>query len=287
MQEFTRREFGPLPSPLGSLLEFLVHSNLFISIAATSVALTTMLLLELRVEPLPLFIVFAAALFVYSLNRLTDIEEDRANLPGRADFTERFGRLLLAFGVLLYLVAVVGAFVLGLPGAPFLVLPAVAAVLYSTFRAKQLLLVKNAIVGISWGIIPLGVGVYYRIGFPVELLVLAGFFTVMLTVAAAVFDIKDLEGDDAAGIRTIPIAFGTRATRRGALVVTGLGAAVVVGLVSTGIVPRRFLVLLGFLGYIAAYIPFATRDRGPLFYGLVIDGEHVFLAGLVIAMELL
>lgn len=278
---------GSEDGPVRTTAAFLVHSNLFISIAATGVALSTMLLADRSPELLPLFIVFAATLFVYSLNRLTDIEEDVRNVPGRATFTNRYGKLFFIAGVILYLAAVGGAFVLGISGAPFLVLPAVVAALYSLFRVKQLLLVKNLIVGISWGIIPLGVGVYYRIVFTPEILVSFGFFTVMLTVAAAVFDIKDIEGDRAEGIRTVPIVFGPRATRIGALAVTVAVTVAVVALVVVRIIPRRFLVFLGFLAYVAAYIPFATEDRGPLFYGFVIDGEHVFLTLLVIVMELL
>lgn len=265
-----------------SVVGFLVYSNLFISIAATSVAYATMRLLELPPDPIALFIVFAATLFVYSLNRITDIEEDETNLPSRAAFTEQYGRLLFAIGIVLYLAAIAGGVWFGIRGAPFLVLPAIVAALYSLFRVKQLLLVKNLIVGISWGIIPVGVGVYYDIGVPTELVVLAGFFTVMLTVAAAVFDIKDIEGDREEGIRTVPIVYGVAATRRGAIAVTICVAVAVIALVGVGVVSRRFLVLLGFLAYVAAYTPFATRDRGSLFYGFIIDGEHVFLAVLVV-----
>ena len=271
---------------LEAALALLVHSNLFISLAATSVALSTTLLVGLDPEPVPLFIVFSATLFVYSLNRITDIEEDRENVPGRAAFTERYGRELLAAGVALYLLAVGVGVALGLPGAPFLALPAVAAACYSLFRVKRLLLVKNLIVGVSWGIVPLGVGVYYRIGVTTPVLVMSVVVTVMLTVAAAIFDIKDIEGDRAEGIRTAPIVFGPGATRRGALFVTVAVAVAVVGAVAGGIVPGRFLLLVGFLAYVAAYVPFATRDRGALFYGFVVDGEHVFLAALVVGATL-
>jgi 4-hydroxybenzoate polyprenyltransferase len=272
---------------LRSIAAVLVHSNLFISVAATGVALSTALLAGYPPEALPLFIVFAATLFVYSLNRLTDIEEDARNVPSRAAFVDRYGRTFFLVGTALYLLAVGGAFVLGLPGAPFMGLPVVVAALYSLFRVKQYLLVKNLIVGFSWGIIPLGVGFYYGAVLVPEILVPFGFFTVMLTVAAAVFDIKDMEGDRAEGIRTVPIAFGPAATRAGALAVTVAVGIAVVGLVAAGIVPRRYLVLIGFLAYVAAYVPFATEDRGPLFYGFVIDGEHVFLTVLVLATEAL
>jgi 4-hydroxybenzoate polyprenyltransferase len=272
---------------LRATIAFLVHSNLFISIAATGVALSTTLLTGLSPEILPLGIVFVATLFVYSLNRLTDIEEDAQNVPGRAEFTERYGTSLFVLGAVLYVGAIAVAFYLDVPGAPFLVLPAVVAFLYSLFRVKQFLLVKNLIVGVSWGLIPLGVGVYYGTVRSPEILVSFGFFTVMLTVAAAVFDIKDIEGDRKEGVRTVPIVFGPKATRIGAATVTGIIGIVVVGLVAAEVVPRRFLVFLGFLAYVAAYIPFATEDRGPLFYGFVIDGEHVFFTALVVVMELI
>jgi len=279
-------DLDPIPAPFVALAAFLVHSNLFISLAATSVALSTVLLVELAIDPIAPFIVFAAAFFVYSLNRITDLEEDQQNVPGRAAFTERYGTVLFAAGVLLYLTAIAGAIALGIRGAPFLVLPAVVAALYSLFRVKQLLLIKNLIVGVSWGIIPLGVGVYYGIGFPNEILFLSAFFTVMLTVAAALFDIKDIEGDQEEGIRTIPLAYGPEATRIGAITVTAVVAVGVVVSVVVGIVPSQYLTLLGFLAYVTAYTPFATPDRGALFYGFVIDGEHVFLALLVLFLQL-
>ncbi|CAI48222.1 UbiA family prenyltransferase [Natronomonas pharaonis DSM 2160] len=262
-----------------------VHSNLLISLAATSVAFSTMWLVGVSADPVPLFIVFAATLFVYSLNRLTDIEEDRQNVPRRAAFIERYGKPLFAAGVALYLGAIAVAVWLGLPGAPFLILPAVVAALYSTFKIKQRLLVKNLVVGVAWGIIPLGVGVYYGVLWTPEVLFAFVFVTVMLTVAAAIFDIKDIEGDRAEGIRTFPIVFSPAATRWGAAVITVLVAAGVVVAVATGVVSHRALVFLSLSAYVFAYIPFASRDRGPLFYGFVVDGEHVFLGAVVLLVE--
>ena len=269
--------------PLKTAVEFLVHSNLYISSSATGVALTTVLLADLRVDPVPLFIVFSVTFFIYSLNRVTDLAEDEKNIPSRARFTRRYGKAVLGVGVVLYLAALVLAFVLGLPGAPFLVLPVVVGGLYSLGRAKRVLLVKNLIVGVAWGLIPLGVGVYYGVLFRPEILFLAGFFFVSLTVAAALFDIKDIEGDRREGIRTVPNVFGPRATRVGAFVVVSALVPAVVGV--TNLLSSEFVVLFAFLGYVLAYIPFATTDRGPLFYGFVIDGEHAFLAVVTVFFE--
>ncbi|MFW5983809.1 MAG: UbiA family prenyltransferase [Halobacteria archaeon] len=270
-------------SSLVAAVELLVHSNIFVSLSATSVALTTVLLVDLRPDPVPLFIVFAATLFVYSFNRITDIDEDEENVPRRARFTRRYGRALFAVGVVLYVVAFAVAFVLDLPGAPFVALPVVVGVVYSVGRAKRVLLVKNAVVGFAWGAIPLGVGVYYGVLFDAELLFLAFFFAVTITVAAALFDIKDIEGDQREGIRTVPNVYGPRATR---LVSVAVFVALIPAVVAMAfLVSFDLLALLIHLCYTLAYTPFATTDRGTLFYCFVIDGEHVILASFVVLAE--
>lgn len=266
-------------------LAILVHSNVWISLAATGVAVTTIRLLDRPLDPLPLFVVFAATLFVYSFNRIADLTEDARNVPDRAAFTRRYGRWLFVLGTLLYLAAGVLAVVRQLPMAEFLVLPAVVAVCYSSGGLKRLLLVKNLLVGLAWGAIPLGVGAYYGILWRVDLWLLAAVVVVLLTVAAAVFDIKDVPGDRAAGVRTLPVVYGPRSTRILAAVGT-LAVAAGIGLgVIAGVVPRRYLLLLAWPVYVLAYVPLATRDRGPLFYGFVVDGEHVAVAALVVLSQ--
>ncbi|SEP82770.1 UbiA family prenyltransferase [Natrinema salaciae] len=270
-----------------TVLRYLVHSNLFISLATVSVAVTTALLVGLPLEPLPLFILFAATMFVYTVNRFTDLEEDEQNVPQRAAFTKRYGRLWLVSVIGLYLAAVGIAVSLGLPGAIYMLLPLVVVLLYSVGGVKQLFFVKNLVVGFAWGAIPLGVGYYYGQLRSPGILFLFAYITTMITIAAVIFDVKDIEGDRAAGIPTVPNLFGPRWTRVLSLLATVAVAATVVALVGAGIVPREYLVVLAMNAYVCAYIPFATPDRGPLFYGFVVDGEHVFLAAVVVVLELI
>ncbi|QCW02191.1 UbiA family prenyltransferase [Natrinema pallidum] len=266
-------------------LRLLVHSNLFISLATVSVAVTTVLLADLPLEPLPLFIVFAATMFVYTVNRFTDLEEDERNVPQRAAFTRRYGTLWLAAGVGLYVAAVGIAVAVGVPGAVYMFLPLVVVLLYSVGGVKQLFLVKNLVVGFAWGAIPLGVGYYYGQLRSPAILFLFGYITIMITIAAVIFDVKDIEGDLAEGIPTVPNLFGPRWTRLLSLLATVAVAAAVIALVAGGAIAHEFLIVLAMNAYVCAYIPFATTDRGPLYYGFVVDGEHVFLAAVVAALE--
>ncbi|PSP43058.1 prenyltransferase [Halobacteriales archaeon QH_2_66_30] len=272
-------------NPLAQALLFLVHSNLLISTAATSIAVATMVLVDLPVRPVPLFIVFAVTMFVYSFNRLADFAEDRQNVPDRAAFVSRYGKVLLAAGIVMYLAA--GAFVAfrGVPGAPALALPLVIALLYSTVGLKRILLVKNLLVGIAWGLIPTGVGVYYGQFPDAEILFVAGFVTAILTIAAVVFDIKDIEGDSEEGIQTVPVLVGPAWTRRLAAAAAALLGATVAGVVAADVFDPIYAVLTGYAGYVAGYSLFATRERGPLFYGFVIDSEQIWFALALIAIE--
>ncbi len=275
----------PLSPLLAASIRALVHSNVFISLAATSVALSTILLADLAVDPVPLFIVFAVTMFVYSYNRITDFAEDKQNIPGRASFIQRYGKALLGVGIVLYILATAVAVVEGIPGAPAMVIPLTVAVLYSVVGLKKFLLVKNLLVGLSWGLIPLGVGVYYGALWTTDILFVAGFVTAMLTIAAAVFDIKDIEGDSAAGINTLPVEYGPAFTRRLAVGATLAVSLVVAGLVLGGVLDSVYSLLLAFTGYVLGYSLVATPDRGTLFYGFVVDGEHILLALLLLASE--
>lgn len=271
-----------LPAFVTVSIEFLVHSNVFISLATTSVAISTMLLADLSVDPVALFIVFAVTMFVYSFNRIADFAEDKQNVPRRTQFVRRYGKALLAVGIVLYLVATGIAVSYDVPGSPAMAIPLIVAVLYSVVGLKRILLVKNLLVGASWGLIPLGVGVYYGRLLSAEILFMAGFVTVMITIAAAIFDIKDIEGDRKTGIRTLPVVFGPKVTRRVGAVSTVLVSTIVVTFVVASVLPNSFVVLLTFTGYVFCYCFFATPERGPLFYGFVVDGEHVFLAAVLL-----
>ncbi|MDH5020181.1 UbiA family prenyltransferase [Halobacterium rubrum] len=278
----------PLPDWLGpaaAVARWTVHSNLLVSLAATGAATTTSVLVDAPLDPLALFVVFAATLFVYGADRVTDADADAANLPARASFARRHGRRLLAAGVVLYAAAVALAATRDVPHVEFVALPVVAVAVYSGLRAKRVFLVKNLLVGAAWAAVPLGVGAYaHQLGDP-HVWLLAGWTGAVITVAAVVFDVKDVDGDAAAGIRTVPVVYDPATARRAAAAANVVLAAAVAVLVAASVLPARFLVLLALHAYVAAYVPFATPDRSALFYGLVVDGEHVALAVLAVALD--
>lgn len=256
----------------------LVHSNLVIAAAATGVGVTTIGVASLPFEALPLLFVFVASWFAYTANRFTDRSTDRRNLPDRARFIDRYGRGILLFASLGYLGMVALVARLEPWMLPVAVVPPIAIAAYATGLASRHFAIKNGLVGLAWAAIPLGLGRYYGVLTDPAVLVHAATVFVFLAIAAAVFDIKDIEGDRVAGSRTLPVLVGPDRTRRFAMFGVAI-MAVPISLASVT-VSLRLAVLGVYLAYLLVAIPFADPDRGPLYYGLVIDGEHVLVGGI-------
>lgn len=243
-------------------------------------AIATMMLVDVPVSVTPIFIVFSIFFFIYTLNRFTDREEDEVNVPRRAAFFDRYGKVLLPLSVILYGGGILIAYIQNTMTVVFTLLPAVAAVIYSVGRAKRILLGKNIIVGLGWGHIPLIVGAYNStIGTPVIALFL--YFTVVWIVNTVIFDVKDIEGDKKEGISTIPNTFGLRFTKLFTHAVNALLAVAVVSVVLTGVLATSFLALVGLNLYIAVYIHITEEGYGEWFYGIMVDGEGILVAAIV------
>lgn len=245
-----------------------------ISVAAVSVAITSGYILRLPLGAVPLAFVYVTACLAYGLDKYVDRSTDEMNMPSRASFIGRHGRSLLAFAIGAYVLGL-GVLALARPSlAPVGLLAPLAAWAYSSGLLKRRYLWKNLYVGMLWGLIPIGMALYYGQPSP-EAALLAVLVCGFLTTAAAVFDIKDIRGDRAAGIDTLPVLHGVRRTKRFALVALCCSVPVV-AIAALALTPR-FWILLGYSGYLLAVIPFARESGGPLYYGVVIDGEHVLI----------
>jgi 4-hydroxybenzoate polyprenyltransferase len=226
-------------------------------------------------------------LFVYTLNRFTDLEEDEQNTPQRVAFIRTHGTSLLAVSGVLYLGGLWLVLARNLMTVIFTVFPVVVGVLYSVSRIKYILFMKNLLVGLSWGTIPFVVAAYVDHPWTREILLLAIFFSVMMIISTIVFDIKDIEGDRAAGIRTLPNLYGLRWTQLFCHTLNGSLGLAVSSLVLTGIVSWEFSVLVVVNLYVFSYLLLADPDRGPLYYGVIVEGAYIILMMVVGGLYLL
>jgi len=217
------------------LYQFLVFSALLLSSECVAMAYISCILQQLPWDPVLAVIPFFVAFSVYNLNRKTDAAEDAVNNGNRFAFTRRYEAILyygalLALGFALVLSALIGIPALIATGAPF-----VLGILYSFRllperigyrRLKEIPAIKNIVVGLAWGIFLSLIPVFFWQGTPGPATVVTFLLFFMWGFMASLIpDIRDRHGDAGANIRTLPVIFGERQTRKilaGALLVLGI-----------------------------------------------------------------
>ncbi len=152
------------------------------------------------------------------LNQACDLDIDRVNKPSRVLPSGRLStRTALWWSAILYVVSLIAAFWLGVSELVLFGLAALATLLYSVppFRTKRFGWWANVTIAIPRGVLLKVAG--WSITKPAlepEAWLIGGIFGLFLLGATTTKDFADVEGDQANGIRTLPIIYGReRATR--------------------------------------------------------------------------
>jgi 4-hydroxybenzoate polyprenyltransferase len=151
----------------------------------------------------------------YTLDRAIPCAEDEVNQGYLASANRRLG---VAWCVLAYLLGAALLFREGIFLVPLL--PLVIGYLYTkgltvgshTFKLKGGAGMKNAVIGLTWGGSIALVVAHWTVS-PVIVIPIFLFYGLKLFINSTLFDIKDLQGDLAAGIRTIPAYLGERGAK--------------------------------------------------------------------------
>jgi len=282
---------GALPAAGGDWRVDLVESPLFPGAIAVSKGVVSLTLLSAALNPVLFAIGFLVAVTVYTHNRLTDLGEDAVNRPEQAAVAASRKRLLGGVAAGAYAVALGLAALGGLVAVGVVVLPGVAGALYSESwlpvteydRLKEVPVLNTAVTAGAWAL-PLA---YLPVAFSgaaggATAALVAAFLFCRTAAASEVLNVRDVAGDRAAGVVTVPVAVGLRRTRH---VLYGLDAASV-GVLAAGAgaghlpLPVAAVLLPGF-----AYSLWLTRRVGtadPDRLATAKDAEYVLLAALAL-----
>ena len=279
----------PLPPDalrgLSSLLELLTSTSIFIALNASIVAAFSSLLYGLEPEPKILLIAFLATFSVYNLNRATDGAEDSINRPRAASRKPIFFLVpsIIASALCLLLSASVGPQALGVIVTSF-----TASILYSfklspsTPRLKEILGLKSVLVAFSWGFTGALLPASCQAVDAVKIGLAFTYIFVQILVNTILCDVRDMDGDRASGVNTLPIALGLGATRKFLLTVNTLLLPWLLYCHSQGLFLEYVRALFFGVGY--GYLitwAFSSRGRNRLLVELAVDGEWIPLLGLM------
>jgi len=226
----------------------------------------------------------AAALIIYAtytLDRSLENKEDAVNLAEISHANKKLGIAVSA------ITAATGAFLFFSKNfylAPLF--PFIVGFLYSkgiplgkkTIKLKGGCGVKNIVIGITWGgTIML---IVWSIGAVLPAVLIGLYFGMKLFINSTIFDMKDIRGDLAAGIRTLPVALGEYRLRMLLIAIFIIQHVIFLGAMVVGILTFQLpLLLVSFISSgitLALYNPaFETNEMWikKKFRTIFIDGE--------------
>ena len=254
----------------------LVTSTLYTALINVSLYAVASYLTGHPAQVLVVLTILSGTVSIYTLNRITDREEDRINDPRRSLYQARHGTATLAFASVLYMASLVVLLFLKVSMFFVALLPVIIGLLYSVGRLKSRLILKNIAItaGTICSVLIVLVAFDDLTAFSILLVVFLSLVTLINTI---IFDLKDIEGDRRCGIRTVPVIAGVRLTKVCCFALLAASVMMVPLLVSF---TSRSYLLLGMIVYIGVYVAFAgAPDQLPRwYYGLFVDGQALFLA---------
>lgn len=273
------------------LLSFLSVSSLFIGGTGFFKTYISYLLLAMKPNLFICLAVFLVSFSVYTLDKIADLDKDVASMPTRARFLEGKKDLAIAYSALAYLLSIIIVF-LGRPiSSSLLLVPMAANIVYGTRlipgvpRLKDIPVMKNAIVALSWAIVTVLIPVTYQslpsLGPTHSLVFVVIYFMFIKTfIDTVLYDIRDEAGDRINNVRTIPVLIGLENTTKVLLI---LNSTLLLGLPWFEGLTRHLVLSLVIYGY--AYILYFRERRDPLFLDLCVEGEwmlaSLFLVGIM------
>lgn len=270
---------------LSSLLELLTSTSIFLALNASIVAAFSSLLYGLEVRPRILFIAFLATFSAYNVNRATDRREDSINRPQAASRNILFFLVpsLIASALCLLLSASVGAQALTVIVATF-----ASSILYSFKlspsipRLKEILGMKSVLVAFNWGFTGALLPASGQAVDTSKIVLAFTYIFIQILVNTILCDVRDVDGDRASGVNTLPISLGLGATRRLLLTVNTLLFPWLLYCITRGLFQEYMPTLFFGVGYGYLIIwAFSKTGRDRLMVELAVDGEWMPLVALM------
>ena len=264
-----------------------------LAFGTASIAAASATLLEQTATPLLLVMAYLFSYGAYMMNRGAEIDSDAVSHPERTAHLTSRKRYLSVISGGCFLLGYAFAYTVNLIFFGALLVPLAFSLLYSVgskrlvgvigvSKLKDKLLVKNLFISLGWSLIPVLVGLYF-LRLEAVLALMGGFIFLRLMVNTLIFDVRDVEGDTEQGVRTVPVAYGIRATYRAMAAIDLATFAYLATALLLGLLPISAAILAILPAYSLFYAYIARRPGANLGFicDVLVDGEYLFWGPLV------
>jgi 4-hydroxybenzoate polyprenyltransferase len=258
-----------------SIFTFLMVSSLIIATTGFFETYIGYLLLDVRPNVMVCFAVFLMTFSIYSLDKITDSNEDSINMPERQRFLPGRKRYILYYSLAAYALSALITLLDKPLALPIIFIPLAANAVYGSRiipdapRLKDVPVVKNLVVAISWALVTTLLPAMNMA--EKSSLVIASVFYFMLAkvfINAVLYDIRDIKGDKEMGIRTMPVLLGSRKTTA---ILLGINGTILPCIAHISDLLKPLAVMMVLYGFL--YIIYFGETRSALSLDLLVDGQ--------------
>ncbi len=263
------------------LMSFLMKSSLYIAMTAFLLPYFSFLLYNVRAN-VTLLIASSLCIFsIYSLNKLSDIKEDSINNPERVGFIKKYKSIIIFAVIASFIASILISFLQNPFAVLIMLFPFLMGIFYSikvsNIRLKDIVGIKNFTVAVSWAVIGAFLPLAVNFGDFILITLIFYFFFIRVFIGSIASDVRDIEGDRASGVRTIPVVFGMHRTKIFLLL---LNSSLLLWLAFSyfaGFFHNYFFVLVFFIFYGYGYILYFCREGIKIgkTMDLFVDGEWI------------
>jgi len=219
---------------------------------------------------------------VFTISTLTDRKEDSLNFPEREKYYVSGNTSIILIAAVSYIVALALGGMANPMSIAVLLMPLLFGVVYSmrirNFRLKDYFIGKNVTVSLSWAIEASFLPAVFHFNRSLVAMLFV-FIFVKGMVNTVLFDMRDVVGDAAAGVKTIPVKLGLRNTKILLLAMNTLLVPWVIFAFYNSMFLLYIPVLVFCILYGYFYILYFSKktDIPKTHYGILLDGEWIFL----------
>ncbi|MHB1867996.1 MAG: UbiA family prenyltransferase [Nitrososphaerales archaeon] len=276
-----------MPVLSNPLAKELVYGGHLLALGTSSIAASSAYLLGRSPTFLLLLMAYLFSYGAYMLNRGSEVIQDSVSNPGRTNYLLSRSKYLTYISAASFGIGYLIAFFTNLIFFFALIVPLALALTYSigskkfakvigAKRLKEKLLIKNLAISFGWSLIPLLVGLYYQ-SIPLVLLSFGPFIFFRLMSNTIFFDLRDVKGDSAYGVRTVPVVYGKSKSYSIMNVFDILSALYIFSLVAVRLFPVYSLIMVFLPLYSIVYRFLSSRPNANMNYlcDIVADGEYL------------
>jgi 4-hydroxybenzoate polyprenyltransferase len=260
------------------ILTFLMVSSLFIATTGFFETYVGYVLLGINASFSVCLAVLLMTFSIYSLDKITDSDEDIINMPERGSFLVGRRKLVLYCSLASFALSLILIYWDQPSSVLIMLFPLIANVFYGTRihpkmpRLKDIPVVKNFVVAISWALITTLLPAAHVSGMTNVVVLVFYFMFVKVFINAILYDIRDVRGDVEMGVRTMPVLLGTRNTT---LILVAINCTLLPWLAYVGPSLRTLAALMVIHGF--AYIIYFRKPRSAIALDLFVDGQWMIV----------